>query len=187
MKTCLNCNKEFHGYAMVEGKKKALYSRKYCLECSPWGSHRTRPFDWVPMENKEIHCERCGKKYLYKRHSHMSRFMCSSCSANKKRLTKRYQIISERGGKCERCGYSKCLSALEFHHNNASEKEMLVTGNFSMERLRGEAKKCTLLCANCHREEHDKQFSLLRSSRLAEHSPDKRGVVGAPPTATTIL
>ena len=61
------------------------------------------------------------------------------------------------GGICAICGYSKCQAALEFHHLDPRVKEGKVAdliGNRSYSRARIEAKKCVLLCANCHREVH---------------------------------
>lgn len=60
------------------------------------------------------------------------------------------------GGKCNRCGYDKCLDALQFHHKDKSKKEATISwlANRSFERVKKEALKCELLCANCHAEEH---------------------------------
>lgn len=44
MKICENCKKEFPAFAVIDGVKKPLYSRKFCLECSPFGSHNTSNF-----------------------------------------------------------------------------------------------------------------------------------------------
>ena len=64
-------------------------------------------------------------------------------------------IIKEAGGKCSVCGYSKCLSALDFHHTNPAEKtERQNKSLCNMKLAHKEAKKCILLCANCHRELH---------------------------------
>ena len=62
-------------------------------------------------------------------------------------------LVDEAGGKCIRCGYDECIAALEFHHRDPSEKEIRLTDR-SMEKLRAEAAKCDLLCANCHRIVH---------------------------------
>jgi len=60
------------------------------------------------------------------------------------------------GGKCKVCGYSRCLKALEFHHSNPKEKDFDISSrNLSFKQIATEAKKCTLLCSNCHRELHD--------------------------------
>lgn len=58
------------------------------------------------------------------------------------------------GGKCIICGYSRCTRALEFHHIDDSRKINEVAALASGKKtLWEEAKKCVLLCVNCHREE----------------------------------
>ena len=68
------------------------------------------------------------------------------------------EAISLLGGKCNNCGYNKCLAALDFHHakNNKEGNIHDFIKNESREKLLKEAKKCILLCANCHRELHYK-------------------------------
>jgi hypothetical protein len=64
-------------------------------------------------------------------------------------------LVEYKGGKCEFCGYNKCLEALEFHHKDETTKEFAVSGSTkSLETQKREADKCYLLCANCHRELH---------------------------------
>ncbi len=67
--------------------------------------------------------------------------------------------IATRGSKCERCGYSKCPGALDFHHRNPEHKKFNIStwcqshhGDFTA--LKTELDKCDLLCSNCHRELH---------------------------------
>ena len=70
------------------------------------------------------------------------------------------QIVEDHGGKCIRCGYNKCIAALEFHHRVPADKAFRIGGNTrSLETQRKEAEKCDLLCANCHREVHYEQAS----------------------------
>jgi hypothetical protein len=61
------------------------------------------------------------------------------------------------GGKCSICGYNKCLDALHFHHKDPNSKDGAV-GNILNEKGKNaayeEAKKCDLICANCHAELH---------------------------------
>ena len=65
------------------------------------------------------------------------------------------KLVEYKGGKCEICGYSKCIEALEFHHKNPEEKDFTISGkSWSFERLKLEVDKCFLLCSNCHREIH---------------------------------
>lgn len=73
-----------------------------------------------------------------------------------KRRALREQAVTYKGGKCEICGYNKCLSALEFHHPDPLNKEFNISDRItSFEAIRAELDKCHLLCANCHREVHD--------------------------------
>jgi hypothetical protein len=53
-------------------------------------------------------------------------------------------------------------AALTWHHRDRSAKsfemDMRSLSNRSAQEIRTEARKCTLLCANCHAEEHFPQF-----------------------------
>lgn len=54
------------------------------------------------------------------------RYRCVKCrsGAIQKRREKTKELLVEyKGGKCEICGYNKCISALEFHHLNPAEKD----------------------------------------------------------------
>lgn len=75
------------------------------------------------------------------------------------------KLKTEAGGECVICGYSKCLKALEFHHRDKSTKfkrkgkpicVALMFSHYSVDVIKQEIKKCDLICANCHRELHDK-------------------------------
>jgi transposase len=64
-------------------------------------------------------------------------------------------LMQEAGGRCRGCGYSRCASALGFHHLDPASKQFTIAqvgATISLERLRAEARKCVLLCANCHAE-----------------------------------
>lgn len=64
-------------------------------------------------------------------------------------------IKKARGGKCVRCGYNKCSSALEFHHLDPSKKDFTISNSqFRLKDGVEESKKCVLLCSNCHKELH---------------------------------
>lgn len=68
----------------------------------------------------------------------------------------KFKAIHYKGGKCEKCGYNKCLAALEFHHRDPSQKEFMWTKmrSKSWSIIKTEIDKCDLLCANYHRESH---------------------------------
>lgn len=65
------------------------------------------------------------------------------------------RVINLLGGKCTKCGNVN-ISHLQFHHINSKTKEYAVNKLTSSQynNLLKEAKKCILLCANCHYEFH---------------------------------
>jgi len=77
----------------------------------------------------------------------------------KKELTQWFNEY-KKSLKCSRCSESH-PSCLEFHHINPEEKDIDVSaaaGNgWGKERIMDEVAKCIVLCANCHRKEHDNQ------------------------------
>jgi len=66
------------------------------------------------------------------------------------------EIINMLGTKCKICGYSKCNDAFDFHHEKGNKEDHINTflKSGSRQKILKEAKKCILLCANCHRELH---------------------------------
>jgi hypothetical protein len=64
-------------------------------------------------------------------------------------------LVEYKGGKCQICGYNKCITCLDFHHTNPNEKEMKISGSTkSFEKQKEEVDKCILVCHNCHGEIH---------------------------------
>lgn len=80
------------------------------------------------------------------------------------RLRLKEKLVAYKGGKCEICGYDKCITALEFHHLNPDEKEFGIGTNdiLSFEKNKKEVDKCILVCANCHREIHYRDVLLKK-------------------------
>jgi hypothetical protein len=64
-------------------------------------------------------------------------------------------LVAEAGGCCSLCGYDRYIGALQFHHTNGSSKQFGLADRGltrSLDAVRAEARKCILLCANCHSE-----------------------------------
>ena len=79
-----------------------------------------------------------------------------STTRNKERRRKyKIRAIELKGGCCQKCGYNKCVAALEFHHIESEEKEINI-GKFQVawQKIVIELEKCILVCSNCHREIH---------------------------------
>jgi len=78
-------------------------------------------------------------------------------AVHKRRKKIRQMAVEYKGGHCERCGYNRCIEALEFHHANSSGKDFSISDKGytrSCAKVKEELDKCILLCANCHREVH---------------------------------
>ncbi len=79
-------------------------------------------------------------------------------SVIRRRKKLKQMAVDYKGGKCSRCGYKKCLRAMEFHHIDPSEKDFGISANgytLSWETIKRELDKCILVCSNCHAEIHD--------------------------------
>jgi transposase-like protein/5-methylcytosine-specific restriction endonuclease McrA len=84
-------------------------------------------------------------------------YRCPQCRAQsviRRRARIRDEVIAEAGGCCAICGYARNPAALQFHHIDPASKEFTLRNGDtrSLERMRAEAAKCVLLCANCHAE-----------------------------------
>ena len=78
-------------------------------------------------------------------------------AVKRRRKEVRRKAILHMGGRCQRCGYDRCIEALECHHLVSSGKDFGISSKGytrSWKQILEELKKCVLLCANCHREIH---------------------------------
>ena len=112
--------------------KKDLRGRSKCLKCVPYKSSSTR-----------------GEPKSKKR------------AANNQAVTSYRQRMKERaiahlGGACWVCQYTKCKSALTFHHIDASTKAFGISDGRTRrwDVVVAELEKCVLLCCRCHEEVH---------------------------------
>jgi hypothetical protein len=87
-------------------------------------------------------------------------------------------LVDEAGGRCVQCGYDRCIFNLTFHHLDPATKLFAMSAHTgrSLQAFREEAKKCILLCANCHREAESQ-----RRRRPAARPAVKRSQSGSPP------
>ena len=133
MKTCQKegCKNTIPLKIVIDGKSINLQRRKFCFTCSPFQSHNTRNLNM-------------SQKTSY---DNVKAF----------RQRKKQKAIEYKGGKCQLCGYNRCIRALKFHHRDPSQKDFTIsTGNvWGFDRIKSELDKCILLCGNCHDEVHD--------------------------------
>jgi hypothetical protein len=157
-KTCGKCGKKIPSSAWIDGRKKTnLQHRRYCLECSPFGSRNTRRLEQVRRsEELDITCRTCGKPLSPNQRKGRRCWNCCFAERAENRLDRAYAIVGDR---CWRCGYTRGRAGrriLDFHHVDRTEKRFQLDArhvvNLAWDRVLLEMKKCVLLCANCHRE-----------------------------------
>jgi transposase len=96
---------------------------------------------------------------------------CRSAAVTKRRRKIKYLLVAEAGGCCALCGYGTHPGVLQFHHVDPGDKRFSLshTGvTRSIEKARAEARKCVLLCANCHAEVELGVVALPIESTLSE-------------------
>lgn len=160
MPTCSLCKTSFPNRVKIDGKEKNLHSRKYCLDCSPYGSHNTKTLKKVKgvvVDAQDFVCE-CGEtnpdNFYSRRKS-----SCKTCHRTViiKRIKKQKgRIVEHFGGECQCCGYNRYYGALVIHHLDPTKKDknfIHVTG-WSWKRILKEIETCVLLCNRCHAEVH---------------------------------
>jgi hypothetical protein len=108
------------------------------------------------------HCKKCGALLSFNNKTGV----CIKCNhkisvraehVKEWRRRKKQILVEYKGGRCEICGYNKCLAALEFHHRDNKDKDFGISNKniADIESYKKEVDKCILLCSNCHREVHD--------------------------------
>jgi 5-methylcytosine-specific restriction endonuclease McrA len=116
------------------------------------------------MENKPREIEKECKTHGICWHvleTNGGRYRCKKCrvvAVQKRRDVLKIKAVEYKGGKCERCGYSKYVGALDFHHVDPSQKDFAIASKGytrSWEKVINELDKCIMLCSNCHREVHN--------------------------------
>lgn len=114
-----------------------------------------------PMRNIGRFCEKHQQPYTdhYNNGKHVCYKCCGERVSNRRRELK-ILAIEYKGGKCVECGYNKSPAALEFHHLDPSQKDFGISKKgttCSLEKIKPELDKCILVCANCHREIHERE------------------------------
>ena len=121
----------------------------------------------IEGKGDEIKCRTCGivksKDKYYQREKYHRKY--------KQKFI--YLLNEQINVKCQRCGYDRNFSTLDFNHKGkktmsiAREIRNLTEGSFKkggkVEKILDEIlNNCEILCANCHREHHTKHFMKLK-------------------------
>lgn len=104
------------------------------------------------------------------------RWKCMECDSDysyERKKRNKIKAVAYKGGKCIRCGYNECVSALHFHHVDQKTKLFDISQNISKkwELIQNELDKCVLLCMNCHFKEHERIDEEQRRTRKEAMKP----------------
>lgn len=157
MPVCMKCQRSFPNRMVIDGRERILNKRRYCTDCSPFGSNNRSRLPGDPeYSRRAVACRTCGRDTRHLRNG----AVCSACYARVRRERIRDRLAALCGVKCLLCGYGdrERFGALEFHHVDAGAKLFAVNAGNAHSRSRAaldeEVRKCVLLCCRCHREFH---------------------------------
>lgn len=158
MPTCCQCDSSFPNRVIIEGVVKNLHSRKFCLECSPFGLHNNKTLRsrLMPKEGQDCVCSKCNKRWFYKRGGGGTKSYCPPCYLRVRFNTMKKKAVAYKGGRCVLCGYDKYIGAMQFHHTDPDKKEFSIGNSYclSWSSIMKELDKCILACSRCHTEIH---------------------------------
>jgi hypothetical protein len=155
-KGCLNKIRRDKRYAISLPKKLLKINRKdkTCTVCKETKALAEFSDHHLTLDGKGTQCRSCRNMY---------RKNISGPKIKARANSFKLRLINSMGGKCSSCGISPSeewpLCCFDFHHNGGKDFPMsrLIPKAFSEEvalKITEEAKKCVILCANCHRKHH---------------------------------
>jgi hypothetical protein len=100
-------------------------------------------------------CEKIRKKEYYSNNISKFREYRDINTTRNRKFLQRYK----RTLKCVNCGESD-TRCLDFHHVKTKKFNIasLIASSYSLQTLKIEIRKCIILCANCHRKLHYKNY-----------------------------
>jgi hypothetical protein len=156
MPVCRNCGEAFPFRVVIDGRRRVLANRRYCLACSPFHQHNTRRLELTKSQGAWCVCRACKRPYQYSARAGHTFELCATCQTGDRRRNRKERVVRLLGGACQLCGYDRCLWALDLHHVDASSKDFNVSSSNTRRwaSIVDEVRKCVLLCRNCHQEVH---------------------------------
>ena len=150
------CGKGIPSDAKIDGETHNLRNRTQCLSCLPLGSS---PYSARYPESEQSELRKAANRVKQRKHTKKFAEEHGDYRANMVRRGRKAAFLRLLGGACLHCGYDKLARNLVFHHTGSKEFELTERAfQFGFKKILPEAKKCILLCHNCHGEIHDGLF-----------------------------
>lgn len=128
---------------------------KICLRCKIEKQIREFNFKFKSKGIRQAQCKTCTRFYVREHYIKNREYYLKKAHRNNSKLRKKvreylWQYLSTYS--CVDCG-EKDILVLEFDHRNNKTIEIgkMVTGRYSLEKVKREVEKCDVRCANCHR------------------------------------
>jgi hypothetical protein len=159
-KVCKKCGAVFSRSIWVDGHRKDMSGRVYCLKCSGLGTNNSYHLNKHQIIDGIEHklCRRCQVFKPIATDFHIptagSCKQCANLTMAEKRKQRRDRIVQYKGNKCHDCHGVFPASIYDFHHRDPHIKEFNVHRYHKWEKLQPELDKCDLLCPTCHRLRH---------------------------------
>ena len=133
--------------------------------------HDARLRRGVPLDGPLVPKGNCGPKRSWTNYTCMQRDcdrqarvkgLCDSHYFARRWRFAMLSLVASAGGECHRCGGQFPPAVYDFHHKDPNTKvdsihNLVGSGGLAgFDKAVEEAKKCELLCANCHRAHHTK-------------------------------
>jgi len=155
MPKCSNCGKDFPNQINVDGKTVRLSGRKFCLDCSPFGSNNRRSYIVSPPEGK-AYCVRCNsekdlEEFHLRRSSGKPLSYCKQCQESVKRAKFEEKVeaaVAMWGGICADCQGMFPSPVFRFW-KGGKVFAFSRAKNMSWDRLVRELEGHEMLCLNC--------------------------------------
>lgn len=157
VKTCTKCNvtkliSEFHKDSRLKSGRAARCKSCTCqYKKEYYASSRGKATVKAYVERNKEKISAYNKQYLRKYRDAQFK--------NKRKL----EFCLYKGGRCVECGFiasEDTTAAFDFHHINPDEKEYTPSDMLMLKKKKvfEELDKCILLCSNCHRILHHRQY-----------------------------
>ena len=141
MPTCRQCGIHFPNWQLIDGVRKNLTSRRYCLACSPWGLHNARRLERLPRDPFERKtCPRCHQQkaiaeFYLRPGGNRSHTWCKVCNNEHRKARFREDRLaalfhySEGVPRCVCCGEDHIeFLALDHVNNDGAEQRQQIGG-----------------------------------------------------------